>query len=56
MPAAKVYLAPGVPKGADASAILFSLVETVKANEIEAQDYLKLYFSNASPQRSPRKT
>ena len=31
----KNWLFAGVPKGADASAMLFSLVETAKANEIE---------------------
>ncbi len=38
------WLFAGVPKGADASAMLFSLVETAKANEIEPQAYLKYLF------------
>jgi transposase len=40
----KNWLFAGVPKGADASAMLFSLVETAKANEIEPQAYLKFLF------------
>jgi hypothetical protein len=40
----KNWLFAGVPKGADASAMLFSLVETAKANEIETQAYLKYLF------------
>jgi len=40
----KNCLFAGVPKGADASAMLFSLVETAKANEIEPQAYLKFLF------------
>ena len=40
----KNWLFAGAPKGADASAMLFSLVETAKANEIEPQAYLKLLF------------
>ena len=44
MPAAKVYLPPGVPKGAAASAMLFPLVANAKADEIEPQDYLKFLF------------
>ena len=34
--------------------MLFSLVETAKANEIEPQAYLKFLFAR-SPQRKPRK-
>jgi hypothetical protein len=51
----KNWLFAGVPKGADASAMLFSLMETAKANEIEPQAYLKYLFDD-SPQRRPRKT
>jgi len=40
----KNWLFAGAPKGADASAMLFSLVETAKANEIEPQAYLKFLF------------
>ena len=40
----KNWLFAGVPKGAGASAMLFSLVETAKANEIEPQAYLKFLF------------
>jgi transposase len=40
----KNWLFAGVPKGADASAMLFSLVETAKVNEIEPQTYLKYLF------------
>ena len=40
----KNWLLAGVPKGAAASAMLFSLVETTKANEIEPQAYLKFLF------------
>lgn len=42
----KNWLFAGAPKGADASAMLFSLVETAKANEIEPQAYLKFLFEN----------
>jgi PAS domain-containing protein len=42
----KNWLFAGVPKGADASAMLFSLVETAKANEIEPQAYLKFLFEH----------
>ena len=38
------WLFAGVPKGADASAMLFSLVETAKGNEIEPRAYLKFLF------------
>ncbi len=51
----KNWLFAGVPKGADASAMLFSLVETAKANEIEPQAYLKFLFERF-PQHGPRKT
>ena len=40
----KNWLFAGAPKGAEASALLFSLVETAKANEIEPQAYLKFLF------------
>ena len=43
-----VHIAPVppqiIPKGADASAVLFSLVETAKANEIEPRAYLQFLF------------
>ena len=40
----KNWLFAGAPKGADASAVLFSLVETAKANEIEPRAYLQFLF------------
>ena len=40
----KNWLFAGVPKGADASALLFFLVETARGNEIETQAYLKILF------------
>ncbi len=40
----KNWLFAGAPKGAEASALLFSLVETAKANEIEPRAYLQFLF------------
>lgn len=40
----KNWLFAGAPKGADASAMLFSLVETAKANQIEPRAYLQFLF------------
>jgi len=43
-PGRKNWLFASAPKGSDASAMLFNLVETAKANEIEPQAYLKFIF------------
>jgi len=40
----KNWLFAGTPKGAAASALFFSLVETAKANEIEPRAYLSFLF------------
>lgn len=42
----KNWLFAGAPKGAHASALMFTLVETAKANEIEPQSYLKYLLAN----------
>lgn len=34
----------GTPEGADASALLFSLIETAKANKLEPYAYLRYIF------------
>ena len=33
------------PKGADASAVIYSIVETTKANDINVRDYLEYLFT-----------
>ncbi len=40
----KNWLFSGNPKGARASAVLFSLIETAKANELEPYRYLRYLF------------
>jgi transposase len=40
----KNWLFSGVPKGADASAAFFSLIETAKANDLEPYSYLRCLF------------
>ncbi|HOY69055.1 MAG TPA: transposase domain-containing protein, partial [Candidatus Ozemobacteraceae bacterium] len=35
----------GSPRGADASAALYSIIETAKANDIEPYTYLRLLFT-----------
>ncbi len=42
------WLFAGAPKGAEASALLFSLGETAKANEIEPRAYLQFLFERFS--------
>lgn len=41
----KNWLFSGSPRGAEASALFFSLIETAKANEIEPNRYLRFLFS-----------
>jgi transposase len=41
----KNWLFSGSPRGAHASAILYSLIETAKANDIEPYQYLRFLFS-----------
>jgi len=40
----KNWLFSGTPRGADASALLFSLIETAKANKLEPYSYLRYLF------------
>lgn len=42
----KNWLFAGSPKGADASAIVYSIIETAKANGLEPYSYLKFLFEN----------
>lgn len=42
----KNWLFAGTPKGAEASATLYSLVETAKANNIDTYSYLRFLFEN----------
>ncbi len=42
----KNWLFSGAPRGADASAIFFSLIETAKANGLEPYAYLRYLFAN----------
>jgi hypothetical protein len=46
------WLFEGVPRGADDSAMLFSLMETAKVNEIEPQAYLKFLFERSPKRRA----
>ncbi len=41
----KNWLFSGSPRGADASAALYSIIETAKANDIEPYTYLRLLFT-----------
>ncbi len=40
----KNWLFSGTPEGADASALLYSLIETAKANNLEPYAYLRYIF------------
>jgi transposase len=42
----KNWLFAGAPKGAKASATLFSLIETAKANNLEPYGYLRYLFTS----------
>ena len=42
----KNWLFSGTPEGAEASALLYSLIETAKANELEPYAYLRYIFDN----------
>jgi len=42
----KNWLFSGTPKGADASALFYSLIETAKANKLEPYAYLRHIFKN----------
>lgn len=48
----KNWLFSGSPRGAKASAILYSLIETAKANKLEPGAYLKHLFENLPKARS----
>ena len=48
----KNWLFSGSPRGAKASAVLYSLIETAKANELEPGAYLKHLFENLPKARS----
>ena len=48
----KNWLFSGSPRGAKASAILYSLIETAKANMLEPGDYLKHLFENLPKAKS----
>ena len=41
----KNWLFCDTPKGADASAVIYSIVETTKANGIDIRDYLEYLFT-----------
>ena len=41
----KNWLFCDTPKGADASAVIYSIVETAKANDINVRDYLEYLFT-----------
>lgn len=43
----------GIPKGANASALLFTMVETAKANEIDQQALLKFLFERFPAAQPP---
>jgi transposase len=40
----KNWLFAGSPRGADASAFIYSLIESAKANDLEPKQYLKALF------------
>jgi len=44
----KAWLFADTPKGAHASGIFYSLIETAKANEIEPYAYLRYIFKRAT--------
>ncbi|HNW35689.1 MAG TPA: IS66 family transposase [Candidatus Ozemobacteraceae bacterium] len=48
----KNWLFSGSPRGADASATLYSIIETAKANNIEPYAYLRLLFNEISSART----
>ena len=48
----KNWLFSGSPRGAKASAVLYSLIETARANELEPGAYLKRLFENLPRARS----
>lgn len=49
----KNWLVAGSPKGADSSAIIYSIIETCKANRINPRKYLEMIF-NELPNRESR--
>ncbi len=53
----KNWLFSGTPQGAEASALLFSLIETAKANKLEPYSYLRYLFENlpGTPENDVRK-
>ncbi len=48
----KNWLFSGSPRGADASATLYSIIETAKANDIEPYTYLRLLFTEVPKAKS----
>lgn len=48
----KNWLFSGSPRGADASATLYSIIETAKANNIEPYTYLRLLFTEVPKAKS----
>ncbi len=50
----KNWLFSGSPRGAKASAVLYSLIETAKANELEPGAYLKHLFENLPKAKSEK--
>ena len=48
----KNFLFSGSPRGADASATLYTLVETVKANDLEPWAYLNYLFEKLPAAKS----
>ena len=48
----KNWLFSGSPRGADASATLYSIIETAKANNIEPYAYLRLLFTEVPKAKS----
>ena len=49
----KGWLFAGTPQGAEASAIIYSLMETAKANRLRLDDYL-LHLLSILPERAER--
>lgn len=49
----KNWLFAGSPKGAETSALLYSLIETAKANGLEPRAYLNYLFEHLPGAKSP---
>ena len=48
----KNWLFAGTPEGAEASALLYSLIETAKANKLEPYAYLRFIFEKLPTAKS----